>query len=117
GMVRCDGRQWRLLYSPKEGLPPEATALTAEWDSAGQLWVGSANGLFRLEGGRFEEVRLADGRSLGEVDDLVAETNGTLWIASWNLGPLRWDGQEVRPLPAARGVDSSRALRVCRDGE
>jgi signal transduction histidine kinase/DNA-binding response OmpR family regulator/ligand-binding sensor domain-containing protein len=116
GLARFDGRQWTLRYSPKDGLPPESSALTAAWDAAGRLWVGAGSGLFRLEGERFVQVPAFDGRSLGEVDDLLSETNGTVWVASWDRGPFRWDGQELRPLPAASGLNSIRAEKVYRDG-
>ena len=81
------------------------------------MWVGSGSGLFRVEGERLVQVRSADGKSLGEVDDLLVETNGTMWIACWDRGPFRWDGKEARLLPAASGVDASRAAKVYRDGE
>jgi signal transduction histidine kinase/CheY-like chemotaxis protein/ligand-binding sensor domain-containing protein len=115
GMVRFDGRQWTLRYSPKDGLPGTYSALTADWDATGRLWVGSDSGLFRLEGRRFVQVFHADGRSLGEVDDLLAETNGAIWIASWDRGVLRWDGKEVRAVPAATNINASQAMKIYRD--
>jgi signal transduction histidine kinase/CheY-like chemotaxis protein/ligand-binding sensor domain-containing protein len=115
GMVRFDGRQWTLRYSPKDGLPRDSSAFTAAWDVTGRLWVGALTGLFRLEGERFVPVLDADGRSMGEVDDLLAATNGTVWGASWGRGPFRWDGQAVRPLPFDTGLDVSRSEKVYRD--
>jgi signal transduction histidine kinase/CheY-like chemotaxis protein/ligand-binding sensor domain-containing protein len=117
GLARLDGGKWTLRYSRKDGLPDNGTALTAAWDAAGRLWVGTGTGLFRLEGERFVSVPAEDGKSLGEVDALVTETNGTVWIASWDRGPFRVDGQAPRPLPAARGVDKSEAVKVYRDDE
>jgi ligand-binding sensor domain-containing protein len=40
-----------------------------------------------------------------------------MWIASSDRGPFRWDGKELRPLPAANGLNVSRAGKVYRDGE
>ena len=117
GPVRFDGREWALRYSSSDGLPGEFAAITAAWDAAGRMWVGSRNGLYRLEGERFVQVHSADGRSLGGIEGLLAEADGTLWIASWDRGAFRWDGTEVRPVPVASGLDGSRALRVFRDGE
>jgi signal transduction histidine kinase/CheY-like chemotaxis protein/ligand-binding sensor domain-containing protein len=117
GMARFDGRAWTLRYSSKDGLPNEFSAITAEWDASGRLWVGTDSGLFRLEGKRFVHVPSADGRSVGETDDLLSETNGTLWIASSDRGAFRWDGKEVRPVPVASGVAASRVIKIRRDGE
>jgi signal transduction histidine kinase/CheY-like chemotaxis protein/ligand-binding sensor domain-containing protein len=117
GMVQFDGRQWTLRYSPKDGLPRENSAFAATWDAVGRMWVGALNGLFRLDGERFVQVFTADGKSLGEVDDLLAETNGTVWIASWDRGPCRWDGKEARPLSATSDLEARRSEKVYRDGE
>ncbi len=115
GVARFDGREWTLRYSSKDGLP--GSAMTTAWDAAWRMWVGTWSGLFRQEGERFVHVLSADGRSLGEVDDLLTETNGTMWVASWVRGPFRWDGKELRPLPAASGLDVNRSEKIYRDGE
>jgi signal transduction histidine kinase/DNA-binding response OmpR family regulator len=117
GLARFDGSAWKLRYSPKDGLPAEFSAITAEWDATGRLWVGADAGLFRLEGKRFVHVPSADGKSVGETDDLLSETNGTLWIASSDRGVFRWDGKEVRPVPVASGVNANQAIKIRRDGE
>ena len=92
-------------------------SITAAWDASGRLWVGAVDGLFRLEGKRFVPVLAADGRSLGEVDDLLATSDGTVWIASSDRGPLRWDGKEIKPLPLAAGVEARSAARIYRDAD
>jgi len=117
GVARFDGTEWTLRYSSEDGLPSGASVWAIDWDSGGRLWVGTANGLFRREGERFVQVLSADGLSLGIVPDLLAETNGTIWIAGWDRGPCRWDGKELRPLPAASGLDVAKASKVYRDGD
>ncbi len=117
GMARFDGREWTLRYSSKDGLPDNNLVIAAAWDAAARMWVGTVGGLFRQEGERFVQVFPADGRSLGETLQLLAGTNGTMWVASSERGPFRWDGKELRALPAAGGVDISTAFTVYRDGE
>ena len=117
GMVRFDGREWTLRYSSKDGLPPEYSAVSAAWDGTGRLLVGTYNGLFRLESGRFVEMLAPDWRSFGEADDLTTDTNGVVWIACFGRGPFQWDGKELRPTPAVAGVDLTRVERVYRDSE
>ena len=116
GLARFDGREWTLRYPQENGLPVATTWVT-EWDAAGRMWVGTGNGLFRLEGERFIEMLAADGRTMGEVDDLLAEPDGTMWVAAWNRGPHRWDGKEVRPLPVPSGWNDTRSEKIYRDGE
>ncbi len=117
GLARFDGDHWDWLYSSKNGLPNDFAALTAAWDTAGQLWVGSASGLFRLEGTRFVPVPAADGRSFGETASLLAADGGTLWICAPKRGVFRWNGSVAEPVPAAKGVTVSRAYAACRDSE
>ena len=116
GMIRFDGQKWELLYSAKDGLPSEYSAVTAAWDLTGRLWVGTVRGLFRLEGERFTEVLSPDGGSLGETDTLLADTNG-VWVASWGSGAFLWDGTALRPLLGETGQRVGQTPRVYRDSE
>ena len=111
-----DGQKWELRYSAKDGLPSEYSAVTAAWDATGRLWVGTVQGLFRLEGERFTEVLSPDGASLGETDTLLADTNG-VWVASWGSGAFLWDGTALRPLPGEGGQSVRQTPRVYRDSE
>ena len=117
GLARFDGREWTMPYRVNENGLPNYTLWVAAWDAAGRMWVGTARGLFRLEGERFIEVLVADGGTMGEVDDLLAEPDGTMWVAAWNRGPHRWDGKEVRPLPVPSGWNDTRSEKIYRDGE
>ena len=115
GMARFNGRQWKLEHSSADGLPRDLAAITAGWDASGRMWVGSGSGLYRLEGKRFVHVPAADGRSIGETDSLLAETNGTMWIASWDRGIFRWNGDQVQRVPAADNLRIPRAEKIYRD--
>ncbi len=114
GLVRFDGNRWALRHGRRDGIN---VAIAVDWDSAGRMWVGTSAGLFRRDGDRFQQVMRPDGRSFGEVDSLLAETNGAVWIASWQQGVFRWDGREVRPVAAAPGLEVNRALKLYRDDE
>jgi diguanylate cyclase (GGDEF)-like protein len=50
-------------------------------DDAGRLWVGTANGLFLYEGGRFRLVPRSGGRPETKITGLHRAPNGTLWVA------------------------------------
>jgi signal transduction histidine kinase/ligand-binding sensor domain-containing protein len=68
-------------WGEKEGYPGRTQALAQTTD--GYLWLGSDFGLFRFDGVHFERYspRSGDTRRVGSVTDLVALSDGSLWIA------------------------------------
>jgi signal transduction histidine kinase/streptogramin lyase len=69
------------FWSEKEGAPSQITALAQTED--GYLWIGSAGGLFRFDGVRFEEFTPQPGVDLPShsVYSLMATPDGGLWVA------------------------------------
>ena len=72
-------------------------------DRTGFLWVGTQNGLFRLDGRRFREFGPADGLPGSWIHALHEDAEGTLWVgtdsglAVWRNGRF----ESVRVAPAA----------------
>jgi signal transduction histidine kinase/ligand-binding sensor domain-containing protein len=68
-------------WGEKEGYPGRAEALAQTAD--GFLWIGTAIGLFRFDGVRFERYvqRSGDRLPSGPVRGLLALGDGSLWIA------------------------------------
>ncbi|HXJ60859.1 MAG TPA: two-component regulator propeller domain-containing protein [Verrucomicrobiae bacterium] len=117
GVARFDGQKWALRYGAKDGLPAQFPALCVSVDAARSLWVGTGSGLFRLSGSRFVPVPSVDGESLGETVAILSETNGTVWVASWERGVFRWDGKELREAPVAPGVSTVKVTQIYQDAE
>ncbi len=78
-------------WSEAEGAPSEISALAQTED--GYLWIGSARGLFRFDGVKFEEYKPQPGVELPShsIYSLMATPDGGLWIAfePTGLGFLR----------------------------
>ncbi|HWB06717.1 MAG TPA: response regulator [Verrucomicrobiales bacterium] len=117
GLARFDGHEWTVIRSSHPRVPSNWPTRTVAWDAGGGAWIGSTIGLFRLRDQNPVEARSADGLSLGEVPGLLAEPDGTLWIASLDRGVFRWDGKEIRRVPAAEGLEVNRATKVFRAGD
>jgi signal transduction histidine kinase/CheY-like chemotaxis protein/ligand-binding sensor domain-containing protein len=60
-------------------------------DRAGFLWVGTENGLYRYEGGRFSHFDKENGLPSVFVESVAETADGTLWAATRN-GLARFDG-------------------------
>src|ERR1022692_1134042 len=67
-------------YGHDEGLTTTVNRLLQ--DRQGFLWVGTANGLFRYDGQRFQRFGLADGLPSVGIRDIHESSDGTLWIVT-----------------------------------
>lgn len=52
------------------------------------LWFGGSTGLSRYAGGRFDTVRIVTGRTVVDVEKIVENSSGQLWLAT-NVGAVR----------------------------
>src|SRR2546423_11683406 len=77
GIVQFHHTTW----SENDGAPGEISALAQTED--GYLWIGSARGLFRFDGLKFEEYKPQPGVELPShsIYSLMATPDGGLWIA------------------------------------
>jgi signal transduction histidine kinase/ligand-binding sensor domain-containing protein len=69
------------FWSEKDGAPSQISALAQTED--GYLWIGSARGLFRFDGVKFEEFKPQPGVELPShsIYSLMATPDGGLWVA------------------------------------
>ena len=69
------------FWSEMDGAPSQISALAQTAD--GYLWIGSARGLFRFDGVKFEEFKPQAGVELPShsIYSLMATPDGGLWIA------------------------------------
>ena len=96
-------RVWRV---GEAGLEHEPTSMAQTTD--GQLWVGTADGLYKFDGKRFSRWEQA-GRSpvnLGYVNDLFGSRDGSLYIGS-RAGLSRVSGENYRSYSEAAGISGT----------
>ena len=72
---------YHTFWSEKDGAPSQISALAQTVD--GYLWIGSARGLFRFDGVKFEEYKPQPGVELPShsIYSLMPTPDGGLWIA------------------------------------
>jgi len=92
------------VFGAKDGLSDEVFS-TVGFDAEGFVWVGSASGLFRFDGYRFQSYPAEGAKSL--VRDLEASPDGRLWAVfereglaeyrnkAWRLSGLRGFAQRL----------------------
>jgi ligand-binding sensor domain-containing protein len=77
---RTVGQLNHSAWTPKDGAPPNASAMAQTRD--GWLWFASASGLYRFDGLRFERVEIpsSDPRRAQAISALLPLETGELWI-------------------------------------
>ncbi|BCW87577.1 hypothetical protein sos41_07070 [Alphaproteobacteria bacterium SO-S41] len=75
--TRAIAQMYHRAYTQEDGVPSGVTTIAQTPD--GYLWVGSASGLYRFDGVRFEAVA-ADQLIGPSVIGLYATSSGDLWI-------------------------------------
>jgi signal transduction histidine kinase/streptogramin lyase len=85
-------------------------------DSYGDLWVGSSeHGLFHLQKDRTTRVTQSDGLTSNMVGPVLADSDGTLWLAS-NKGLNRLKNGRITRYTTAEGLAEDIVLNVLEDG-
>ena len=86
--IAPDRKLWQLnhkSWTAKDGVPTSITSIAQTAD--GYLWLGTATGLYRFDGARFEEYRPAIGTyPNSSVYFLKAQPGGGLWIGWQHSG-------------------------------
>lgn len=126
GLSRWE-RKSRALhhYGEQIGLP----SLDRFWvssfgqDQHGNVWIGfnGDGGLVRYRDGRFERFGKEDFTSPGAIRNLITDSRGRLWAASYRGGLIRIDRpSDDRPVfvryTTAQGLSSNEVTAVVEDG-
>ena len=85
------------FWQSEDGLPGDSTRSVVQARD-GYLWVATAEGLVRFNGSRFltfdaEPEEIID--QLRRTSGLFPLPDGSVWIATFGNGLLRWDGQRM----------------------
>ena len=134
GLVRFDagGKSsivWRAGEGGGDGLVADSTR-SLELDAAGRLWVGTDNGLSRVDGPqgpvsswRHDPV-LPDSLASNRIYSMIEDRDGLIWVGTWLNGANVFDPRIeafllIRPEsgdPAALPAPAVRAVHVDPDG-
>jgi signal transduction histidine kinase/ligand-binding sensor domain-containing protein/ActR/RegA family two-component response regulator len=80
------------------------------------LWIGTAKGLVKHRGGKFETYTTRDGLSDDTVSALYEDAEGSLWIGT-NLGVNRRTGRGFDRLTAKEGLSDNSVVSLTGDRE
>jgi diguanylate cyclase (GGDEF)-like protein len=103
-------------FGTEDGLD-SLTVFDLALDRAGNLWVGTQEGLSRFDGERFRNFGVFDGLPSGVVFDVEQDAAGDLWAATLK-GLARLAGRRFEPidLPGSPAGESVEALALDAEG-
>jgi signal transduction histidine kinase len=86
-------------------------------DARGVLWIGGVHGLFRYEGGVVTQLGDRDGFSGTRVRAIRSDSDGTMWIGTYDTGLFRYrDGRFTR-YTTAEGLPANGAFQILEDAQ
>lgn len=88
--VTDQGAPFFDVFGPQDGLSEEIWSAVS-LDAGGFIWAGSASGLARFDGYRWQTREVPGASSL--VRDLLLDDDGVLWALFESDGLARYDGQ------------------------
>ena len=108
---------YHTAWTYKDGAPAEIYAMAQTSD--GYLWLGTATGLFRFDGVRFEPYKPQSGKAFPQrsVASLFAEPDGGLWVGYWFGGVSFIKNGTVTNYGPQDGLPSRAVLAFARDQE
>jgi len=101
-----------------EQLTLPAPLISAVLGPDGSLWVGGSGEVFQIAAGKGEVRRLGarEGLPRGSVRDVLADADGTLWIATYGGGLGRLRNGRITTLTVDAGLPDNSISRVLDDG-
>ena len=91
-------------------------ALALAGDPATHMWIGTANGLRRMDGGVVATPPLGQ-QIQPEVGSVLSDRQGNLWAGTATAGIYRITGNQVSSFQAREGLTGDRVLSLYEDRE
>lgn len=116
GLVRYDGMRFST-FSVRDGLADNRVRTILQ-DSKGNLWVGTWNGLSRLQNGEIASYTTDDGLPHPFVEVLFEDSEGSLWVGTRGGGLARLRDGKFTIFSTREGLSSNQSKSVyqARDG-
>lgn len=98
-------------YSTTDGLPNNAVR-SLFLDSKNVLWIGTENGVSRMENGSFSNLSETDGLGHNSCWDINQDINGNMWFASYGGGVSKYDGKKFTVFTTKNGLLANKTRKV-----
>lgn len=94
-------------FTTADGLPNNAIRSLLV-DSRGILWIGTENGVSKLENGVFQNFSESDGLGFNSCWAIAEDQNGNIWFGSYGGGISVFDGTRFHVFKSEDGLADNR---------
>jgi len=98
-------------YSTTDGLPNNAVR-SLFLDAKNVLWIGTENGVSRLENGAFSNLDESDGLGHNSCWDICQDGTGAMWFASYGGGVSKYDGKKFTVFTTKNGLLEDKVRKI-----
>jgi hypothetical protein len=98
-------------YITADGLPNNAVR-SLFLDKNSDLWIGTENGISKLENGTFTNLVLPKKITNNSCWDITQDTNGAMWFASYGGGVYKFDGRKFTIFNHRNGLPIDRTRKL-----
>jgi len=107
-------------YKIKDGVSDDDNIYTIVVDGSQTVWVGSQNGLYKFNSGKFipiEEInKTKTDRGNLPIYSMLFDRSGNLWLASEN-GAIKYNGKKVERFNKSNGFIDKRVTSIVQDAK
>lgn len=94
-------------FTTADGLPNNSIRSLLV-DSRGILWIGTENGISKLENGVFQNFHESDGLAFNSCWAIAEDQKGNMWFGSYGGGITVFDGKKFHVLTTEGGLADNR---------
>lgn len=107
-----NGQQYPSVhYSTLDGLPNNAIR-SLHVDSRGLLWIGTENGLSKMENGIFTNFNESDGLAFNSCWAIAEDDLGHMWFGSYGGGLTKFDGEKFYAFTKDHGLINNKIRQL-----
>jgi len=98
-------------FTTSDGLPNNAVR-SLFLDSKNILWIGTENGVSRMENGLFTTIDESNGLGHNSCWDITEDADGNMWFASYGGGVSKFDGKKFTVFTTKDGLLANKTRKV-----
>lgn len=98
-------------FTTSDGLPNNAVR-SLFLDSKNILWIGTENGVSRMENGMFTTIDESNGLGHNSCWDITEDADGNMWFASYGGGVSKFDGKNFTVFTTKDGLLANKTRKV-----
>jgi signal transduction histidine kinase/ligand-binding sensor domain-containing protein len=117
GLVRFDGVRFTVFDETNTPELPDPAVRRLALSQDGTLWIGTERGLTRMREGVFSPVIPESGTALQGFTDLLAASDGSLWIATELRELFQLSGSHLRAFTARDGLAHETVRALAEDSQ